>query len=248
MADDKTLSRKEKNVEREHNRKAMHIWLFLTPEDDNMKLEDLKKMSTADLTALYNTMASKQVKRMESRAKLEERTAQLLRDNNKLDADAPADTGREPATAKEAKNIRETAEAGINDGTHAAKASTRKPASTKPSTTKEPEMAKTATKKAPAKKAAKKAPAKKAAAPAGEKTRGAPLTNYTYTAIGEKAKGYNPEGLKLQASSARGLVLEAIRKNEAGKTRKQIEAMFPDINTKSALDVLVKYGFVLAKE
>lgn len=85
LEESKTVSRRERFARLNHDCMAIHIWMNFLPEDDDMKLEDLKKMSTADLTALYNEHADKQVKRMESRAKLEERTAQKLREAGKLD-------------------------------------------------------------------------------------------------------------------------------------------------------------------
>lgn len=245
--------RSRRDCFRDLHHRCMAIGIWMNDPENKMNLEELKKLSTKELTELYNKYADKQVKRMESRQKAEERTIQLLRDAGQWDDGTQKP--REPATALEAKNIRETANAGINDGTPHRDASSKKKGNKqprKPIEAPEPtnegtnDMAAKNAKKKPATKSAKKTAAAPAAAE--KKPRGAPTTNYTYTAIGEKAKGYNPEGLKLQAGSARGLVLEFIRGGESGKTRKQIEAKFPDINTKSALDVLVKYGFVTAKE
>ena len=86
--------------------------------------------------------------------------------------------------------------------------------------------------------------AKPAAAKKEAGKRGAPLTNHTYVAISEKSKNFNPGGNKLQASSVRGIIYDAIKKKEAGVTRQKLEEQFPDQNVKSALDVLSTFGFI----
>lgn len=227
MEDPIKVSRKERFARLNHDCMAIGIWIN-SPEDDEMKLEDLKKMSTADLTALYNEHAAKQVKRMESRAKLEERTAQLLRDANKLEEGEPDENAVDSPAPQKGK-----------------KGKTNKPPIEAPTNSDEEgnaDMAKNATaKKSTAKKgaAAKPAPAKKEAG-----KRGAPLTDHTYVAISEKSKNFNPGGNKLQASSARGVIYEAIKKKDGGITRSKLEAQFPEQNVKSAIDVLVKFGFI----
>lgn len=207
---------------------ATGIWMN-DPENE-MKLEELKALSTKELTALYNTMAEKQVKRMESRAKLEERTAQLLRDANKLEeGDASENEVSSPAPQKGKKS------------------KTVKPPIEAPSTNEEgtEDMATTKGKKTAAKKATKTAAAPKPAAAKKEAgKRGAPLTNLTYTAISEKSKNFNPGGNKLQASSARGIIYDAIKAAANGLTRQKLEEKFPDQNVKSAIDVLIKFGFI----
>jgi hypothetical protein len=225
-------SRREIFARLHHDCMAIHIWM-LTPEDCEMKLEDLKKLSTKELTALYNEHAEKQVKRMESRAKLEERTAQLLRDANKLEeGDASGNEVSSPAPQKGKKS------------------KATKPPIEAPSTNEEgnEDMATTKGKKTAAKKATKTAAAKPAAAKKEAGKRGAPLTNLTYSAISEKSKNYNPGGNKLQASSARGIIFAAIqKKGDSGITRQKLEEQFPDQNVKSALDVLIKFGFIKAE-
>lgn len=225
MEDSTKVSRKERFARLSHDCMAIQIWMNFLPEDGEMKLEDLKKMSTFDLTALYNEHAARQVKRMESRAKLEERTAQLLRDAGKLEEDATAESGVSSPAPQKGKKA----------------AATQKPPIEAPPTKEEgtEEMATTKGKKAATKKAATK---KTDAAPAGK--RGAPLTDLTYTAIPEKSKLFNPGGNKLQASSARGVIFAAIQKKDAGIKRTKLEEQFPDQNVKSALDVLVKFGFI----
>lgn len=258
MSEQRTASRREQFARLKHDTTACEIWL--NDPENTMTLDELKALTTKELTALYNSHAERQVKRMESRAKLEERTIQLLREQGKLEdkpsAPDAADSNtiirkqrgkpRDPATPLEAKNMRETANAGINDGTPLRDASARK---RKPSTTEEgtDDMA-------TSKKNGKKAPAAKKAAttkqkPAAAKKetngkRGAPLTNHTYVAISEKSKNYNPGGNKLQGNSARGIIFNAIQKKEGGLTRAKLEEMFPEQNVKSALDVLIKFGFV----
>lgn len=226
---DEVVSRKERFARLHHNCMAIGIWMNSPEGDNDMKLDELKALSTKELTALYNEHAEKQVKRMESRAKLEERTIQLLRDAGKLDEGGEGEVSSPvPTSGKRGKG------------------KTQKPPMEAPDNTTTEEgnddMA-TATKgkKAAAKKtAAKPAPAKKEAA--GK--RGAPLTNHTYVAISEKSKNFNPGGNKLQANSARGIIYEAIKKKEAGLTRSKLEEMFPEQNVKSALDVLAKFGFI----
>lgn len=82
-SDDKAVSRRERFARLNHDCTAISIWM--NEEENTMKLEELKAMSTKELTALYNQYADKRVKRMESRAKLEERTIQKLREAGKLD-------------------------------------------------------------------------------------------------------------------------------------------------------------------
>lgn len=211
MEDPTKVSRKERFARLNHDCMAIGIWIN-SPEDDEMKLEDLKKMSTADLTALYNEHAAKQVKRMESRAKLEERTAQLLRDANKLEEGEPDENAVDSPAPQKGK-----------------KGKTNKPPIEAPTNSDEEGNADMA-KPAPAKKEAGK--------------RGAPLTDHTYVAISEKSKNFNPGGNKLQASSARGVIYEAIKKKDGGISRSKLEAQFPEQNVKSAIDVLVKFGFI----
>ena len=194
MEDGTKVSRKERFERLNHDCMAIQIWMNFLPEDDEMKLEDLKKMSTFDLTALYNEHAAKQVKRMESRAKLEERTAQLLREAGKLEEGAAAENevsspvpqkGKKGKTAKPPVEAPPTNEEGTEDmaTTKGKKTATKKAAATKPA-------------------AAKKEAGK----------RGAPLTDHTHVAISEKSKHFNPGGNKLQASSARGVIFAAIQK------------------------------------
>lgn len=231
LEESKTESRRERFARLNHDCMAIHIWMNFLPEDDDMKLEDLKKMSTADLTALYNEHADKQVKRMESRAKLEERTAQKLREAGKLDEGGEGEVSS-PAPAPSKGKGRKSA---------------KPPIEAEPTNSEQQEtadMAKNANaKKTPAKKATKTA-AKPAAKKEAAGKRGAPLTNHTYVAISEKSKNYNPGGNKLQANSARGIIFAAIQKKEGGLTRQKLEEMFPDQNVKSALDVLSKFGFI----
>lgn len=98
------------------------------------------------------------------------------------------------------------------------------------------------------KKSTKSAEVTKAANPTTSKNeagkRGAPLTNHTYVAISEKSKSFNPNGNKLQASSARGIIYDAIKKREGGVTRQKLEEQFQGQNVKGALDVLIKFGFI----
>jgi len=254
-------SRREANLRNSLIYFKWHILLFLLPESDPMEMKDLDAMSESQLRALYNTLAEKQVKRFESRVKAQERTAQLLREKGEL-----VDEKITTISAKGAANMRETAEAGINDGTPLRKGA-RGPGAQKSARaagTKREEAAARAANKAGAKapervqEPAKGGKAGKGAAPAGKaapaaapasagskKGRGAPVKNETYTAIPEGDKKYNPQKLKLQASSARGVVLASIVKAGAkGKTRNTLVAEFPDQNVKSALDVLVKVGFL----
>jgi len=240
-------SRKESFARLSANCRLIHLWLFLLPEDNEMTLDDLKKMSTADLTKLYNEHADKQVKRMETRAKLEERTIQKLREAGKwedgssagdgvdVSSDAPAKT---PKAGKPSRPPIEAPATTTEEGTaDMAKTATNK---------------KTATKKAPAKKAApkKEAATKKPAAPKkeGGGKRGAPLTDHVYVAISEKSKDFNPRGYKPQAESMRNKVYQAIKGADEGLTRTQLEKKFSDLgNVKAQIDVLVKLAFIKAK-
>src|SRR5690606_16033028 len=173
-SDDKAVSRRERFARLNHDCKAIGIWM--NEEENTMKLEELKAMSTKELTALYNQYADKRVKRMESRAKLEERTIQKLREAGELD---------EGKTEECATNENNPTNPNSEDATMAKTATTTK------------KSAKTATKKAPAKKATKapatKAPAKKSSE--GSAKRGAPTKNPTYVAIAEGSRGYNPKNL-----------------------------------------------------
>lgn len=243
-------SRKEQFERLSHNCMAMGIWL-LTPEGENeMTLNELKKMSTKELTALYNQHAEKQVKRMESRAKLEERTAQLLRDKDQLSEDAVDSTVPTKGKKRNIKPPMEAPETTTNEAGDEEMATNNTSARNVSKRGAPPPTARGRSPKtsAPAKKTS--APAKAAAKSEGEAKgkRGAPLTNHTYKAISEKSKKFNPGNNKLQASSARGLILEAIKKKEAGLTRQKLEEMYPEQNVKSALDVLVKFGFIEVAE
>lgn len=224
-ADERTVSRRERFARLNHDCMAIHIWM--TEEENTMKLEELKALSTKELTDLYNQYADKQVKRMESRAKLEERTIQKLREAGKLDESAEGENAVDSATPQKGKKSntpKPPIEAPINSEEETADMSKNTAKAAKTSTKK------TATEK---KEGAK---------------RGAPLTNLTYTAISEKSKNYNPGGNKLQASSARGIIYAAIqKKGDAGITRQKLEEQFPDQNVKSALDVLIKFGFIKAE-
>lgn len=230
-SDDKTVSRRERFARLNHDCMAIGIWM--NHEENTMKLEELKALSTKELTDLYNQYADKQVKRMESRAKLEERTIQKLREAGKLDENKTEDrTTEESATTTNNSNT--------EDATMAKNAATTK------------KSAKTAAKKAPAKKATKapatKAPAKKASE--GGK-RGAPAKNPTYVAIAEGTRGYNPKKLRINPSSSRAQVLEYIAKAPTGRTKKQCEEKFadtPEVNVPSALYFLVRYGFASVKD
>lgn len=225
MSNDNTVSRRERFARLNHSCIAAEIWM--NDPENTMNLEELKALSTKELTELYNKHAEKQVKRMESRAKLEERTAQLLRDQGKLDEGGEGEVSSPtPAPAKgkgkRGTNNKPPIEAPITEEGTADMATATK------------------TKKTAAKKNGKAAPtAKKEPG-----KRGAPLTDHTYKAISEKSKNYNPNGNKLQASSARGVVYEVIKKKADGISRSKLEEMFPDQNVKSALDVLVKFGFI----
>jgi len=220
---------------------AIAIWMNFfgnNPKGEEMKLEDLKKMSTRDLTELYNKHAEKQVKRMESRAVLEERTAQLLSDAESL-------AGKEVSSnAPQKGESRNTNPEGIKEMNTAAK-KTLKPATIG---NKVPAAQKIAN-KAPAAKPAKAVAAKpakpaKAASDKPAKSRGAPLTDGTYIAISEKSKNFNPLGCKLQASSARFAVYEAIKAKENGISRSKLETMFEGINVKGTLHTLTALSFI----
>lgn len=210
-----------------------------------MELKDLQALDMAGLTKLYNELAEKQVKRFESRKKAEERTHQLLREQGKLD---------EAMTQAEAKNIAETAKAGVNTGTElrkiepkkAAKKKAVKPQESRPA----PKAGKGKGKTAGAAPAPTPAKGKKDAGKAPAKKRGAPTKNPTYTAISEKAKGYNPKGLRINPASARQTVLDFIKTSSEGKTREQIEKKFDetDINVPSSLYFLTTYGFAKVAE
>lgn len=228
-SDDKTVSRRERFARLNHDCTAISIWM--NEEENTMKLEELKAMSTKELTALYNKHAEKRVKRMESRAKLEERTIQKLREAGELD---------EGKTEECATNESNTPNPNSEDATMAKTATTKK-------------SAKTAAKKAPAKKAAKaaktaKAPAKKSNE--GSAKRGAPTKNPTYVAIAEGSRGYNPKNLRINPTSSRAQVLEYIAKAPTGRTKKQCEEKFadtPEVNVLSALYFLVRHGFASVK-
>lgn len=229
-SDDKTVSRRERFARLNHDCMAIGIWM--NEEENTMKLEELKALSTKELTALYNQYADKTVKRMESRAKLEERTIQKLREAGKLD---------EGKTEECATNESTTTNPNSEDATMAKTAATTK------------KSAKTAAKKAPAKKAtkapAKKAPAKKSSE--GGAKRGAPAKNPTYVAIAEGSRGYNPKKLRINPTSSRAQVLEYIAKAPTGRTKKQCEEKFadtPEVNVPSALYFLVRYGFASVKD
>jgi|SRR5690606_7520147 len=224
-SDDKAVSRRERFARLNHDCKAIGIWM--NEEENTMKLEELKAMSTKELTALYNQYADKRVKRMESRAKLEERTIQKLREAGKLD---------EGKTEECATNENNPTNPNSEDATMAKTATTTK------------KSAKTATKKAPAKKATK-APAKKSSE--GSAKRGAPTKNPTYVAIAEGSRGYNPKNLRINPTSSRAQVLEYIAKAPNGRTKKQCEEKFadtPEVNVLSSLYYLVRHGFVSVKD
>lgn len=235
-------SRRESFARLNHN--CMAIGLWMNDEDNTMKLEELKALSTKELTALYNQYADKQVKRMESRAKLEERTAQLLRDNQKLEEGSevagdevsspvptPAPTNGKGKPAKPPIEAEATTEE--EDADMAKNATAKKTTKT---TAKKTAAAKPA-------KPAKTAPAKKDAAAAGK--RGAPLTDHTYIAISEKSKDFNPRGYKPQAESMRNKVYQEIKNSDGGKTRTQLEKKFGELGSvKAQLDVLVKLQFI----
>jgi hypothetical protein len=214
--------------ERQRDYREIEIQLFLLPEDSTMTLDQIKKLTTAELLSLYNELKEAQLKRFADRATAEKRVEEALREKGKLDG---------PMTNKEAQNIRDTAKAGVNDGTPLRQMKAPKSRAAKP----EP---------APkGKAAAKPAPGKKSA-PTPKSKAGAPTKNQTFTAIDEKLKGYNPKQLRIQSSSARAKVLEFIKKSDAGKTRNQIDAHFPngDVNVSSALYFLSAYGFVKVVE
>jgi len=217
-------NRRETFANLNHRRMAMGIWMN-DPEND-MNLEQLKALSTKELTALYNQYTDKMVKRMESRAKLEERTMQKLREAGQWEdgtAGGNEVSSTVPQKGKKSTTKKPPIEAPIEAEQGASEMATKK-------------STKTATK------------ATQTAKPAADKNeagkRGAPLTNHTYVAISEKSKNFNPGGNKLQASSARGIIYDAIKKKEGGVTRQKLEEQFPDQNVKSALDVLTKFGFI----
>ena len=222
-------NRRETFANLSHRCMAMGIWMN-DPEND-MNLEQLKALSTKELTALYNQYADKMVKRMESRVKLEERTMQKLREAGKWE-DGTAGGNEVSSTVPQKGEKSTTKKPPIEAPTEAEQGASEM--ATKKST-------KTATKDTKDTKTAKPAAAAKEAG-----KRGAPLTNHTYVAISEKSKNFNPGGNKLQASSARGIIYDAIKKKEAGVTRQKLEEQFPDQNVKSALDVLSKFGFIQA--
>lgn len=222
-SDDKTVSRRELFARLNHDCMAIGIWM--NEEENTMKLEELKAMSTKELTALYNQYADKRVKRMESRAKLEERTIQKLREAGELDEEKTEECTTNPNPNSE-------------DATMAKTATAKK-------------SAKTAAKKKSAAKATKatKAPAKKSSE--GGAKRGAPTKNPTYVAIAEGSRGYNPKNLRINPTSSRAQVLEYIAKAPTGRTKKQCEEKFadtPEVNVPSALYFLVRHGFASVKD
>lgn len=224
-SDDKAVSRRERFARLNHDCTAISIWM--NEEENTMKLEELKAMSTKELTALYNQYADKRVKRMESRAKLEERTIQKLREAGKLD---------EGKTEECATNENNPTNPNSEDATMAKTAAAKK------------KSAKTTAKKAPTKKATK-APAKKSSE--GGAKRGAPAKNPTYVAIAEGSRGYNPKKLRINPTSSRAQVLEYIAKAPTGRTKKQCEEKFadvPGVNVLSSLYYLVRHGFASVKD
>lgn len=228
-------SRRESFARLKHD--CMAIGLWINNEDITMNLQELKNMSSKELTALYNEHAAKQVKRMESRAKLEERTAQLLREAGKLDETQAAENAVSSPSPVKGK-----------------KATAAKPPIEAPNPAEEgnADMATAATKKTAAKKATKTVAKKatKTAAPAAKKDagnakRGAPLTDHNYIAISEKSKDFNPRGYKPQAESMRNKVYLEIKNSDGGKTRTQLEKKFSELGSvKAQLDVLVKLQFI----
>lgn len=217
-------NRRETFANLNHRCMAMGIWM--NDPENTMNLEQLKALSTKELTALYNQYADKMVKRMESRAKLEERTMQKLREEGKWEDGAQAGnevSSKPPQKGKKSTTKKPPIEAPIEDEQGASEMASKK-------SPKSAEMTKAANPATTSKKEAGK--------------RGAPLTNYTYVAISEKSKNFNPKGNKLHASSARGIIYEAIKKKEAGVTRQKLEEQFQGQNVKGALDVLVKFGFI----
>ena len=235
LGDEKTVSRRERFARLNHDCTAMSIWI--NEEENTMKLEELKALSTKELTDLYNQYADKRVKRMESRAKLEERTAQKLREAGKLDEDM---------TAREARNIRETAKAGVNTDSAKDMAKTKAPAEGKGK-----KSANATSKASPATGKAQPPKGKgEGTGKAPKASRGAPVKNPTYVAIPEGSKGYNPKGFRTNPSSSRFQVLEYIRKAPTGRTREQCEKQFEgmDVNVTSSLYFLSKHGFAKVKE
>ena len=204
-----------------------------TQPESEMNITKLRSMTTADIIALYNDLTNQDIKRMATRAAAEKRAIEALKAAGKWEEVAKI----EGISEEEAKNQRETAKAGINDGAVAKRASATRKSAGKPAAAAKP--AKTGN-----------GSAKKAkTAPRASSGRGAPRKDYTYTAIGERAKGYNPNGLKIQANSARAQVLAFIQSADGGKTRKQIEAKFEGaINHASACQFLTHYGFAKASE
>ncbi len=194
--------------------------LMMLPENDPMELKDLQAMSVSELKNLYNSLAEKQIKRFESRAKAEERTAQLLREAGKLE-EAKEPKAKAKAELKPAKKPIEAPE---------------------PS----PEPAKGKKQgKAPAPDK-KPSPASSPEASAAKRGRGAPVKNESYKLIPETDKRFNPGKLRIQPSSARGRVLAEMEKLKPGATitRTELEKLFEGQNVKSALDVLVKVKFI----
>lgn len=181
-----------------------------------MELKDLQAMSVSELKNLYNSLAEKQIKRFESRAKAEERTAQLLREAGKLEE------AKEPSS--KVKPV-------------------KKPIET-PETAPEPAKGKKQG-KAPAPDR-EQAPASSPEASAAKRGRGAPVKNESYKLIPESDKRFNPGKLRIQPSSARGRVLAEMAKLKPGATitRTDLEKLFEGQNVKSALDVLVKVKFI----
>lgn len=209
-----------------------------------MNLEQLKKLPTQDLIDLYNDLTSKQVKRMATRADAERRVTEELKKAGKwVDEVVPPGAGQ---SAK--KNMVETANAGINDGTplRGAHKGGGKAAG------KAPERAK---KTAPAAKAGKGTGKEAGAAPGATekpKRKGAPTKNQTYVAIAPSDKAYNPKGLKMNAGSDRAAVLAYIQANGGKRTRNEVAEHFAKIkedrNVDSGLYFLSKYGFCRVSE
>lgn len=215
-----------------------------------MNIDELKKLSTKELVAKYNELTGEQVARMASREVAERRTIEALKAKGEW-----VDEVVNGNTEREAKNIHETAKAGINTGSPERR---EKPRATRgrakgnlAANNLHPSMGTPVNGKA-AKKGAGKAqettakaqpepkagkgkgegaggaekPTPAAGKRAGKRGRGAPQKNPTYTAIAPTDKAYNPKGFKPQATSDRMVVLEYIRSNNGQRTRDQIVAHF----------------------
>lgn len=106
VSQDEAPTRRARFHALELNCKAIAIWLFLSdhlPLEQQMNITQLKAMKASELTAIYNKLTDKQVKRMGDRADVEFRTRKALQ------AAGQWETKAEGKAARKAKAVAKAA-------------------------------------------------------------------------------------------------------------------------------------------